>query len=84
MCRRIFNGRIFRSDAQSFFDQRDHATLLKLWVEIERHVRLPRSALRPKQASSGERRPELRITKAGDRMLRRLLVGSALEGDQTR
>ena len=33
--------------------------------------------LRPKQASSGERSPELRITKAGDGMLRRLLVGSA-------
>jgi len=33
--------------------------------------------LRPKQASSGERRPQLRITKAGDGMLRRLLVGSA-------
>lgn len=33
--------------------------------------------LRPKQASSGERTPQLRITKAGDGMLRRLLVGSA-------
>lgn len=31
----------------------------------------------PKQASSGERTPQLRITKAGDGMLRRLLVGSA-------
>ena len=33
--------------------------------------------LRPKQASSGTRTPQLRITKAGDGMLRRLLVGSA-------
>jgi transposase len=33
--------------------------------------------LRPKQASSGERKPQLRITKACDGMLRRLLVGSA-------
>jgi transposase len=33
--------------------------------------------LRPRRDQSGERDPELRITKAGDRMLRRLLVGSA-------
>ena len=33
--------------------------------------------LRPKQKQSGERDPELRISKAGDRELRRLLVQSA-------
>lgn len=33
--------------------------------------------LRPKQRDSGARTPQLRITKAGDVMLRRLLVGSA-------
>jgi transposase len=33
--------------------------------------------LRPRQADSGQRTPQLRITKAGDGMLRRLLVGSA-------
>lgn len=33
--------------------------------------------LRPKRDQSGEKDPELRITKAGDRMLRSLLVGSA-------
>lgn len=33
--------------------------------------------LRPKRDQSGSRDPELRITKAGDGMLRRLLVGSA-------
>jgi transposase len=33
--------------------------------------------LRPKQNQSGESCPELRITKAGDHYLRRLLVGSA-------
>ena len=33
--------------------------------------------LKPKRDQSGERDPELRITKAGDRMLRCLLVGSA-------
>ena len=33
--------------------------------------------LRPKSDASGERAPELPITKAGDRLLRRLLVGSA-------
>jgi len=32
--------------------------------------------LRPKQRDSGERRPQLRITKAGDRMVRRLLVSA--------
>lgn len=33
--------------------------------------------LRPRRDQSGERDPELRITKAGDRMLRCLLIGSA-------
>lgn len=33
--------------------------------------------LRPRQSQSGERDPELRITKAGDGLLRRLLVTSA-------
>jgi transposase len=33
--------------------------------------------LRPRRRDSGERSPQLRITKAGDRFLRRLLVGSA-------
>jgi len=33
--------------------------------------------LRPRQRDSGEFRPQLRITKAGDRLLRRLLVTSA-------
>lgn len=33
--------------------------------------------LRPKQRNSGEQTPQLRITKAGDRLLRRLLVTAA-------
>ncbi len=33
--------------------------------------------LTPRQAQSGASAPQLRITKAGDEMLRRLLVGSA-------
>ena len=33
--------------------------------------------LRPKQRDSGEQQPQLRITKAGDRLLRRLLVSAA-------
>lgn len=33
--------------------------------------------LRPGQADSGQKRPQLRITKAGDEFVRRLLVGSA-------
>jgi transposase len=33
--------------------------------------------LLPRQSDSGESQPQLRITKAGDHMLRRLLVGSA-------
>jgi transposase len=37
----------------------------------------PYLGLRPRQSQSGEQDPELRITKAGDNDLRRLLVGSA-------
>ena len=37
----------------------------------------PYLGLRPRQSQSGESDPELRITKAGDTDLRRLLVGSA-------
>jgi transposase len=37
----------------------------------------PYLGLVPKQEDSGERQPQLRISKAGDVMLRRLLVGSA-------
>jgi transposase len=37
----------------------------------------PYLGLRPRQSQSGEQDPELRITKAGDMDLRRLLVGSA-------
>ena len=33
--------------------------------------------LRPKQGDSGDKQPQLRITKAGDQMVRRLLVSSA-------
>jgi transposase len=33
--------------------------------------------LRPRQRDSGEQRPQLRITKAGDELLRRLLVSAA-------
>lgn len=33
--------------------------------------------LRPRRSDSGEREPQLRITKAGDETMRRLLVGSA-------
>ena len=37
----------------------------------------PYLGLRPKKRQSGDKDPSLRITKAGDKMLRRLLVGSA-------
>lgn len=37
----------------------------------------PYLGLRPRRSDSGEREPQLRITKAGDRTMRRLLVGSA-------
>lgn len=37
----------------------------------------PYLGLVPKQDESGEQSPQLRITKTGDRMMRRLLVGSA-------
>jgi len=33
--------------------------------------------LRPRQRDSGDRHPQLRITKAGDQLMRRLLVGAA-------
>ena len=33
--------------------------------------------LRPRRRDSGDRHPQLRITKAGDRLMRRLLVGAA-------
>lgn len=59
-------------------------TALAYVLTLEDPARFARSravgaylGLRPKQASSGERTPQLRITKAGDGMLRRLLVGSA-------
>ena len=53
-----------------------------LTLEEPRRFRSSRSVgaylgLRPKQRQSGARDPELRITKAGDRELRRLLVQSA-------
>ena len=37
----------------------------------------PYLGLRPRQRNSGEQRPQLRITKAGDEFLRRLLVSAA-------
>jgi transposase len=37
----------------------------------------PYLGLRPRQADSGDLSPQLHITKAGDEMLRRLLVSSA-------
>jgi transposase len=59
-------------------------TALAYVLTLEDPARFPRSravgaylGLSPKQASSGARTPQLRITKAGDGMLRRLLVGSA-------
>jgi hypothetical protein len=59
-------------------------TALAYVLTLEDPARFPRPravgaylGLSPKQASSGQRTPQLRITKAGDGMLRRLLVGSA-------
>jgi transposase len=59
-------------------------TALAYVLTLEDPARFPRRrgvgaylGLSPKQASSGARTPQLRITKAGDGMLRRLLVGSA-------
>ncbi len=53
-----------------------------LWLESPSHFRSSRSVgaylgLCPKRRDSGERRPELRITKAGDTYLRQLLVQCA-------
>ena len=59
-------------------------TALCYVLTLEDPARFPRSravgsylGLRPKQDDSGDSAPQLRITKAGDQMLRRLLVGSA-------
>ena len=59
-------------------------TALRYVLTIEDPRRIKRSrnvgaylGLRPKQRQSGQRDPELRITKAGDRDLRRLLVQCA-------
>ncbi len=59
-------------------------TALRYVLTIEDPKRIKRSrnvgaylGLRPKQRQSGKRDPELRITKAGDRELRRLLVQCA-------
>ena len=59
-------------------------TALRYVLTIEDPRRIERSrnvgaylGLRPKQRQSGQRDPELRITKAGDRELRRLLVQCA-------
>jgi transposase len=59
-------------------------TALAFVLCIEDPRRFPRSrtvgaylGLRPRQSQSGERNPQLRITKAGDEGLRRYLIGSA-------
>ena len=59
-------------------------TALRYVLTIEDPKRIERSrnvgaylGLRPRQRQSGQRDPELRITKAGDRNLRRLLVQCA-------
>ena len=59
-------------------------TALRYVLTIEDPKRIKRSrnvgaflGLRPRQRQSGQRDPELRITKAGDRELRRLLVQCA-------
>jgi len=59
-------------------------TALTYVLTIEDPARFPKAravasyvGLRPRQAQSGSSDPQLRITKAGDEMLRRLLVGSA-------
>jgi transposase len=53
-------------------------------LTLEDPARFPRSravgsylGLRPRQKDSGSLRPQLRITKAGDEAVRRLLVGAA-------
>jgi len=59
-------------------------TALSFVLTVEDPARFSRSrslgaylGLRPRQSQSGDEDPELRITKAGDQDLRRLLVGSA-------
>lgn len=59
-------------------------TALAYMLTLEDPYRFPKSravgsylGLRPRQGESGTKQPQLHITKAGDRMLRRLLVGSA-------
>ena len=59
-------------------------TALAYVLRVEDPARFPRAravgsyfGLRPRQADSGKLKPQLRITKAGDQMLRCLLVGSA-------
>jgi len=59
-------------------------TSLAFVLTLEKPERFPRSrdvgaylGLVPKQDDSGESSPQLRITKTGDRMVRRLLVSSA-------
>ena len=59
-------------------------TALAFVLVLEEHKRFKRSrdvgpflGLTPRQDDSGETRKQLRITKAGDKLLRRLLVGSA-------
>ncbi len=59
-------------------------TALAYMLTIEDPYRFKRSrdvgsyvGLRPKQGDSGDKQPQLRITKAGDQMVRRLLVSSA-------
>jgi transposase len=46
-------------------------------VEFLRPTRRPYLGLVPKQEDSGDSQPQLGISKTGDMMLRRLLVGSA-------
>ncbi|MBN1458562.1 MAG: IS110 family transposase [Armatimonadetes bacterium] len=59
-------------------------TALAYALTIEDPARFPRPrsvgsylGLRPRQADSGQLKPQLHITKAGDQMMRHLLVGSA-------
>ena len=59
-------------------------TALAYVLTLENPERFPQSrdvgpylGLAPKQEDSGDRQPQLRITKMGDMMLRQLLVGSA-------
>lgn len=61
-----------------------HLTALAYVLTIQDPARFPNAravasyvGLTPRQAQSGASAPQLRITKAGDEMLRRLLVGSA-------